>query len=763
MTTSEDRAVIGRTTADSTPYHPPRPQPAGRPNVLVVLLDDVGFGQLGPFGGEIETPNIDRLAGEGLRYNRFHVTALCSPTRAALLTGRNPHAVGVGFLADMPTGYPGYNGRIPRSAATLPRLLREAGWSTMAVGKWHLTPRNDRTAAGPFDTWPLGQGFERFYGFLHGDANQWTPTLYRDNSPVEPPATPEEGYHLTEDLVDEALRQMKDQKHAAPDKPFFMYFTPGVGHAPHQAPQEWIDAYAGRFDDGWDAIRERVFARQVAADVVPEGTDLPPRPDWVQAWADLSAAEQRLFARYAEAHAGFVSHFDHHLGRLLDGLEELGIADNTMVLLTSDNGASAEGGRVGSINEHRFGFNVDDSLEDNLATIDQIGGWRGYNHYPWGWAWAGNAPFHLWKRYSWLGGVRVPMILKPAGGTADAGAVREQWCHAVDVAATVLDACGVELPTEVDGVVQQPLAGASLLGTVADAAAPAPRNTQYFETLGSRAIIHDGWKATTDHVSTGVTDEELITGSRDFDSDRWCLFRLDEDFSEAHDLADEHPEVAAALAARWETEAEANQVFPMTDGLYGHLAGFEPPLWRVPERLVVLPGGNPVVDEAVPSLSMGALVEAEVIVPDGGASGVLAAMGDWSNGWALVVIAGCPRFLLNATGTPYAVATDTVLTPGEHAVGFRLVGPDGVLLVDGAEVARAPFAQGVGASGIQIGGGGLRLGHDVGFPVADDYTPPFPWAGRLHRVTFTGGAALATRDAEARKALVQMVAALRAE
>lgn len=467
---------IALTAEESTPWHPPRPHPAGRPNVLVVLLDDVGFGQLGAFGAEIATPNIDRLAASGLRYNRFHVTAMCSPTRASLLTGRNAHAVGVGFLADMPTGYPGYSGRIPRSAATIARTLRDQGWSTMAVGKWHLTPRNDRSAAGPYDTWPLAQGFEHYYGFLHGDANQWTPTLYRDNSPVEPPRTPEQGYHLTEDLVDQTLRMVRDQKHAAPEKPFFCYFAPGVGHAPHQAPREWIEKYAGHFDDGWEAVRERVFARQVADGVVPEGTELSPRPEWIQDWAELSDDERRLYARYAEAHAGFVSHFDHHFGRLIAGLEELGIADNTMIVLTSDNGASAEGGRHGSLNEHRFGFGVADSLEDNLAAVDEIGGFAAYNHYPWGWAWAGNTPFHLWKRYSWLGGTRVPMILKPAGGTAEAGAIREQWCHVVDLFPTILETCGVELPAQVDGVEQQPLAGASLLPSVRDGSAAGSRD-----------------------------------------------------------------------------------------------------------------------------------------------------------------------------------------------------------------------------------------------------------------------------------------------
>ncbi|CAM3174461.1 arylsulfatase [Nocardioides dubius] len=733
---------------ESTPWHPPRPRPAGRPNVLVVLLDDVGFGQLGAFGAEIETPNIDRLAAEGLRYNRFHVTAMCSPTRAALLTGRNAHAVGVGFLADMPTGYPGYSGRIPRSAATIARTLRDQGWSTMAVGKWHLTPRNDRSAAGPYDTWPLAQGFEHYYGFLHGDANQWTPTLYRDNSPIEAPRTPEQGYHLTEDLVDQALRMVRDQKHAAPEKPFLCYFAPGVGHAPHQAPKEWIETYAGRFDDGWEALRERVFARQVAAGVVPEGTELSPRPDWIQAWEELGDDERRLYSRYAEAHAGFISHFDHHLGRLFAGLEELGIADDTMIVLTSDNGASAEGGRHGSLNEHRFGFGVADSLADNLAAIDEIGGFGAYNHYPWGWAWAGNTPFHLWKRYSWLGGTRVPMILKPAGGSADAGAVREQWCHVVDLAPTILEACGVVPPATVDGVAQQPLAGASLLPSVRDGAVSPARETQYFETLGSRSIIHQGWKATTDHLSLGVDDEAMISGSRDFATDTWHLFAPD-DFAEQHDVAAEHPERRAELERLWWAEAEANDVLPLTDGLYGHLGGLEPALWPIRDRVVMVPGASPAVDEVVPSLAAGTLLEAEIEVPEGGGEGVLAAMGDWSNGWALLVRNGRPELLLNTTSTPYRVRATQTLAPGARVVGFRFLGAEGVgvLSVDGVEVARAGLPQGMGASGMQIGGGGLRLGHDAGFPVSADYVPPFAWTGRLRRVVFTGGCALAEADA----------------
>lgn len=706
-------------------------------NVLVVLLDDVGFAQLGCFGSDIATPNIDRLAGQGLRYNRFHVTAICSPTRAALLTGRNHHAVGMGFLCDLPTTHPGYTARIPSSAASLARVLRDAGWNTMAVGKWHLTPRDDRSAAGPFDTWPQGQGFERYYGFLHGDANQWTPTLVRDSSPVEPPRTPEEGYHLTEDLVDQALVMLKDQHHAAPDKPFFLYFAPGVGHAPHQVSQEWSDRYAGSFDQGWEQWRREVFERQVALGVVPEGTTLTERPDWIPDWETLTDEERRLFARFHEVYAGFLTHFDHHLGRLLDGLEELGVLDDTMVVLSSDNGASAEGGRVGSLNEHRFGFGQPDVLADNLAAYDDLGGFRAYNHYPWGWAWAGNTPFHLWKRYTWLGGTRTPLIIKPAGGSADAGAVREQVCHVIDLFPTVLEACGVDAPTTVAGVEQQPVDGASLLPTFGDPAREV-RATQYFEMMGSRSIIHDGWKATTDHVSQGVLDEAALPGSRDYDADRWSLFRLADDFAEAHDVADEHPAVVAELERVWWAEAERNRVLPLQDSLMGRLEAMEAPRWPIPPRLVIRPGANPVADEVVPSLAMGTLIEADLDVPAGGGEGVLAAMGDWTNGWALVVLDGCPTFLLNCTSTPAAVRATDPLTEGRHRVGFRFdVGRGaGVLLVDGQEVAVQELPLGMGASGLQIGGGGLRLGHDAGFPVSDDYAPPFPWTGTLRTVTF---------------------------
>ncbi|MBX6391298.1 MAG: arylsulfatase, partial [Frankia sp.] len=396
-----------------------RRAPDGAPNVVVILLDDLGFAQFGCFGSDIATPAVDRLAAGGLRYNRYHVTALCSPTRASLLTGRNHHAVGMGFLADLPTNAPGYTARIPRSAAALPRLLRDNGYNTMAVGKWHLLPRWERTPAGPFDRWPLGLGFERYYGFLRGDANHWAPELVRDNSYVEAPGRPEDGYHLTEDLADEAIRMVVNQQESAPGKPFFLYFATGAMHSPHHVEKSWADRYAGHYDVGWDRWRDAVFARQLASGVVPPGTTLTPRPSWVPAWDDLSDKERRLFARMHEVYAGFLSHTDAQIGRLIGTLERLGLLDNTLLFVMSDNGASAEGGVAGTANEHRFTHRLPDNLDENLERLDDWGGITGYPHYSWGWAWAGNTPFRLWKRYTWLGGTRVPMIVHWPRGIGD--------------------------------------------------------------------------------------------------------------------------------------------------------------------------------------------------------------------------------------------------------------------------------------------------------------------------------------------------------
>ncbi|HEV2368337.1 MAG TPA: arylsulfatase [Acidimicrobiales bacterium] len=720
----------------------PRP-PAGAPDVVIIVLDDTGFAHLGCFGSDIATPNIDGLAARGLRYNRFHVTALCSPTRACVLTGRNHHAVGVGFLVDLPMAYPGYNCRIPASAVPLPRVLGRAGYSTMAVGKWHLVPRGERGVAGPFDRWPLGYGFDRYYGFLQGDTNQWTPNLVRDNGYVDPPRRPEEGYHLSEDLVDQAIGFVVDQQHSAPGKPYFMLLAFGATHAPHQVRPEWSDPYRGRFDQGWDRWREEVFARQVESGIVPAGTVLTPRPSWVAGWDDLGADERRMHARQQEVFAGFLTHTDAQIGRFLDFLAAVGRLDNTLVMVMSDNGASAEGGVHGTFNEHRFTAQLPETVEDNLAELDEWGGFRSYNHYSWAWAWAGNTPMRLWKRYTWLGGTRTPLIVAWPRRITGPGAVRSQFCHAIDLMPTVLDACGVEPPTEFDGAAQSALDGRSLLPTLADASAPELHATQYFEMLGSRSIYHQGWKATTDHVSQGVRDEELLmVGSRDFATDEWALFRLDDDFSEARDLAAEHPDLVAELRDLWTAQAERNQVFPLVGELVQRFQALIGAAYPPPARAVFRPGGTPVPDEAVPLIFGGFTITAEVDVPPAGGAGVVCAEGDWTGGMAMYVHDGHLVFalrpggeLVRIVGTEPVPAGHQLLTvtgePGAP-VGCRL------RLFHGArEVAAGEFTQNLPVIH-QHGGTALCLGFDRGFPVTDDYFPPSRWNGTLHQVVVEG-------------------------
>ena len=748
------RATIGRTIADSTPAFATvaRP-PAGAPNVLVIVLDDLGFAQLGCYGGDIDTPAIDGLAAGGLRYRRFHVTAMCSPTRACLLTGRNQHKVGMGFVADLPIGFPGYDGRIPRTAAGMPRLLRDAGYSTFAVGKWHLAPRWEQSASGPFDHWPLGQGFERYYGFLNGDTNQWAPDLVSDNGFVDPPRGPDDGYHVTEDLADRAIRLIQDQQQATPGKPFFTYLATGAMHAPHQAPRRDIDAYRGRFDDGWEVWRRRTFARQVAAGVVPEGTTLTERPPWVPDWDDLPADERRLYARMMEVYAGFLTHTDAQIGRVLDHLRTTGLLEDTLVLLISDNGASAEGGPTGSFNEHRFTHDRVDDVADTLSRLDDLGGHRSYNHYPWGWAWAGNAPFRLWKRYSWLGGVRTPLIAHwPAGIAATAaGRVRDQFCHAVDLLPTVLDVAGVEPPAVVDGVDQQAIDGASLRATFDDPDAPSPRTTQYFEIIGSRSIVHDGWKATTDHIGAQISVErERVPGSHDFATDRWSLFDLTADFAEAHDLADAHPDRVAEMERLWWHEAGRNQVLPLDDSLIGRAVAMEPRPFMPVARTVYRPGGGGIAEDFLPPLGGGFTLTAVVDVPDGGAEGVVCALGDWSNGWAWYLLEGRPAAAFCLFGALHRVVAPMPLDAGPHRLGLTYARqPSGggpvTLSVGQATIAEVTLPEDLPFRW-QIGGAGLLVGRDAGFPVCDDYRAPFPFTGTIDHLVVES-AALASRPA----------------
>ncbi len=748
------RAIVGRTMAESTPAFvpPPRP-PAGAPNVVLVVLDDLGFAQLGCFGSDIATPAIDGVAAAGVRLNRFHVTALCSPTRACLLTGRNHHAVGMGFLTDIPIGLPGYNARIPRTAGTLPRILRDAGYSTFAVGKWHLAPRWEQTASGPFERWPLGLGFERYYGFLNGDTNQWTPELVRDNGFIEPPRRPEDGYHLSEDLADQAIRLVQDQQQATPDKPFFLYFAPGAMHAPHHAPREWIDRYRGRFDAGWEAWRARVFARQMASGIVPAGTTLTERPPWIPDWSTLPADQRGLFARMMEVFAGFLAHTDAQIGRVLDAIDRLGRREDTLVLVLSDNGASAEGGPIGSFNEHRFIHDQVDKIDHTLAQVDELGGFRAYNHYAWGWAWAGNTPLKLWKRYTWLGGVRTPLIVSWPRRFAATGEVRTAFSHAVDVMPTILEAAGVPVPAVIDGIAQQPLDGASLLPVVTDGA-PSPRRTQYFEMLGSRAIYHDGWKATTDHVGPQLTVErEMVPGSHDLEQDHWALFDLERDFAEARDVGAEHPDRLRALTELWWSEAGRNNVLPVLDSFLGRVTALEPSPWGPRWRAVLRPGGGPVSEDALPPLGGGFRLLADIEV-GARAAGIVCALGDWSNGWACYLLDGRPVIVFNILGELFRYAAEQPITAGRHAIvaeyHWARAKSRMTLSVDGALVAEGPIPRRFPMRW-QIGGAGVLVGRDRGFPVCDDYQPPFAFSGTIARVVIEVPA-LAPPDAVAETA-----------
>ncbi|MDV6270757.1 arylsulfatase [Rhodococcus globerulus] len=721
-----------------------RKAPEGSPNVVVIVLDDLGFGQFGCYGSDIETPNIDKLAQGGLRYNRFHVTALCSPTRAALLTGRNHHAVGMGFLADIPTSDPGYTAKIPPEAATVPRILRDAGWNTMAVGKWHLLPSGERSSAGPYDRWPSGLGFEKYYGFLRGDANHWAPELVRDNSYVDPPSGPEAGYHLTEDLADEAIRMVVNQQESAPGKPFFLYFATGAMHAPHHVERKWADDYAGQFDLGWDRWRQNVFERQVAEGIVPADTVLTERPSWVPDWEQLTSDERRLYSRMHEVYAGFLTHTDAQIGRVVDSLEELGILDNTLIFVMSDNGASAEGGVAGTSNEHRFTHRIHDNIEESLDQLEDWGGIHGYPHYAWGWAWAGNTPFQLWKRYTWLGGTRVPMIAHWPKGISAAGAVRGQFAHVIDVFPTILEACGVTAPDTVGGVAQQSVDGASLLSTFSDASAPDPRTVQYFEMLGSRSIVADGWKATTNHVSMGVMDEELLMeGSRDFDNDRWSLFNLESDFSEANDVADEFPDVVAKLEQLWFAEAERNNVTPIADNLRGRTASIVPRDYPVGSDITLYPKGGPVSDEAIPRLFAGGRITADVDVAAENPEGVLFALGDWTGGFAAYVCDGVLTVTVATPGGEILLSADRKLTSGRHQLGCVLSPvPEGgarvQIFVDGTIVGTGHSDHSL-PHAWQHGGTSMTLGYDRGLPVSNSYRPPFAWNGVLHQVRIEAG------------------------
>ncbi len=560
---------------DWAPFEPPK-APDGAPSVLYIVLDDVGFSALGCYGGPVDTPNIDRLASQGVRYTQWHTTALCSPTRSCLLTGRNHTRNSMACITEAAIGFANASGTIPPENGMLPEILGELGWNAYMTGKWHLCPTDEMHLASTRRNWPLGRGFERFYGFLGAETNQWHPELIYDNHPVDQPAQPEDGYHLSVDLTDKALEFIMDAKAVAPDKPFCLYYAPGACHAPHHAPEEWIEKYKGRFDAGYEAMREQTLERQKKLGLVPADTQLPsvnpigtpqtrkgpqgqpfPVMDVTRPWASLSAEERRLFSRMAEVYAGFLAHVDDQIGRLLAYLEETEQLENTLIILVSDNGASGEGGPNGSLNENKFLNGVPDDIETNLAMIDELGGPKTYNHYPNGWAMAFNTPFKMWKRYEFNGGSCDPCIISWPKAIEAKGEIRHQYHHAIDILPTILDCLGVELPATIKGHVQSSVDGVSMRYSFDDADVPTRRQTQFYSMLGSRAIWHDGWKAVSTHPT--------VAGWSHFNDDTWELYNVEVDRAEVHDLADEQPDKLRELINLWFSEAGANGAFPLDD------------------------------------------------------------------------------------------------------------------------------------------------------------------------------------------------------
>ncbi len=732
--------VIGPSWRESTPWWPPDPQPpAGAPNVVLIVLDDVGYAQLGCYGSDIATPTIDRLAAGGVRLANFHTTALCSPTRSCLLTGRNHHSNGMARVADLAVGFPGYWGRIPRQNGFLSETLAANGYAPVAVGKWHLTPEDETHAAAPRDTWPVGRGFQRWYGFHGGETHQFVPNLFQDNHVVPPPRTPEQGYHLSEDLAERAIQYLGEIRSVEPDQPFFLYFATGACHSPHHAPAEWIERYRGQFDGGWDEWREATFERQQAMGLLPEGTRLSPRPPWVPAWTDLEPEDQAVAARFMECFAGFLSHADAQIGQLLGFIDDLGERDNTIVVVVSDNGASAEGGERGSINDSRLWNGNPAGRRELRARVDELGTPTAHNNYPWGWTMAGNTPFRRWKREVHEGGVADPCIVHWPRGVSGRGEIRHQFAHAIDVLPTILELAGVDPPDELGGIEQSPIEGTSFKALLDSPDAEEHRTTQYFEMLGSRGIYHEGWKAVT-FKPLGQMYGDGIDPDAPFENDVWELYHVAEDFSECDDLAAQEPERLAALVDRWWEEARRYQVLPLDNRPIAALLAPRRP-FDDRDRYVFWPYGAPIPENVTVNVrNRSHTITAEVELPEvGTAEGVLLAMGTTLGGWSLHLIGGKLRYVHNFVGKErYTVTSEVVVPPGAHELAFAFeshgdFSGTGRLLLDGAVVGEAeiPTTTPVRYS---ISGAGLTCGWEQGPPVGSGYEAPFRCTGTLRRV-----------------------------
>ena len=719
--------IIGRTIADSTPFWPAKARAAkGAPNILVVLFDDVGFSDFGCYGSPIETPTIDALAAQGLRYTGFHTTAMCSTTRAALLTGRNHHSVGMGCLANFDSGFPGYRGKIAREAGMLPEMLKAHGYRSYMVGKWHVTPLTESGATGPFDGWPLGRGFDRFYGFLDAETDQYSPELVRDNTPVAAPGTFETGYHLTEDLVDQAIRYIADHTADAPETPWLTWLALGACHAPHQVSKDIIEKYDAVFSGGWDVEREQRLAKQKALGIVPADTAMPPRNDWVKPWDEHTPDEQRLFTRLQAAFAGMLDHADQHLARLVAFLEDAGLREDTLILVLSDNGASQEGGPLGMVNAMGPYNGKPEPMDEKIARIDDIGGPDTHSNFPLGWAMASNTPLRRYKQNTHGGGIRDPLVISWPAGIAARGELRGQFTHASDVTPTLLELLGLEPPSVIAGVAQTPLEGTSFKASLFDSAAPAKAGPQHFEMFGHRGIWQDGWKAVAYHPP-----------GRPFDADVWELYHLDLDFSETNDLATAQPAKLEEMVTLWWTQAEKHQVLPLDDRFAERFALNAQRFHGARRRFVFHKGMGHVPTDVAPDIrSRSYFIEADARLVAGD-EGVLIAHGDATCGYSLFVRDGRLVHDMNIGGRHVTLSSDRPVEPGHRRLGVAVrPGPGGrrvVLMIDGAPAGELTTPLGFYNF---ISWSGLDIGLDRGSPVAD-YVAPFSFTGLLKKVTVT--------------------------
>jgi arylsulfatase A-like enzyme len=736
---------IGR-TVDSTPDFPKMVEaPAGAPNVLLILTDDVGFGASSTFGGPIQTPTFQRLADNGLRYNAYHTTALCSPTRAALITGRNHHSVASGVITEFATGFPGYNSLVPTNAGSVAAVLKDSGYNTSWFGKMHNVPDWMSSQAGPFHLWPTGLGFEYFYGFLGGDCDQWHPALYENTKPIEP-YLGDPTYILDRDLANKAIDWMRMQHALAPNKPWLLYYATGTAHAPHHAPKDWIAKYKGQFEQGWDKVREETLARQINLGVVPPDTKLTARPEQIPAWDSLSADQKRLYAQMMEVYAGALSHADYNIGRLLDAVEQSGQLDNTLVIfMMGDNGASAEGTLQGTTNEVATAANgVTESLPFLLSMIDELGGPLTYNHYPVGWAHAMDTPMQWTKQIaSHFGGTRNGMVISWPARIKDKGGLRSQFCHVIDVVPTIYEAAKITPPDVLNGVKQKPLDGISLVYTFDNATAPTRHGSQYFEMLGNRAIYKDGWMASTTPLRLPWVTSGYEPNPDDF---KWELYNINEDFSQSNNLVAINPDKLKELQDAVDVEAKKYNVYPLDSSMASRVdPAIRPSLTRGRSEFVYYPGMIRIPEGSAPDFKNKSwTAAAEVAIPQGGANGVLATIGGRFGGWALLVMDGKPLFAYALSNQPdhkFRVASDQRLPAGNHVLRVKFdydgggIGKGGTatLLVDEKQVAQGRIPQTIAArfSFDET----FDIGEDTGTPVLEEYTDkmPFRFTGTLKR------------------------------